>query len=90
LGSIALFGHVLAHRGQIEMALRALAFVEQHPSTLARDRLYNEPLLAGLGAELPATRFDEAAAWAAGQSLDEVVRWLEQSATSASSRFPIG
>jgi tetratricopeptide (TPR) repeat protein len=78
LGSIARLGHVLARRGQVETALRALAFAEQHPSVMARDRLYNEPLLAELHTELPATLFDEAAAWAAGHSLDEVVRWLEQ------------
>jgi tetratricopeptide (TPR) repeat protein len=77
LGSIALLGHVLARRGQVETALKALAFAEQHPAVMARDRLYNEPLLAELRSELPATLFDEAAAWAAGQSLDEVVRWLE-------------
>jgi tetratricopeptide (TPR) repeat protein len=78
LGSIALLGHVLARRGQVETALKALAFAEQHPSVMARDRLYNESLLAELHTELPATLFDEAAAWAAGHSLDEVVRWLEQ------------
>ncbi|RIK31090.1 MAG: hypothetical protein DCC55_36720 [Chloroflexi bacterium] len=77
LGSIARLGHVLARRGQIEVALRALAFVEQHPSAMARDRLFNEPLLAELRSELPATLFAEAAAWAASQSLEEVVHWLE-------------
>ena len=77
LGSIALLGHVLARRGQVETAIKALTFVEQHPSVMARDRLYNEPLLAELRSELPDRLFDEATAWATGQSLDEIVHWLE-------------
>jgi predicted ATPase/DNA-binding SARP family transcriptional activator/Tfp pilus assembly protein PilF len=77
LGSVALLGHVLARRGQIEAALRALAFVEEHPSVMARDRLYNEPLLVELRSELPANHFAEAAAWATSHSLEEVVQWLE-------------
>jgi predicted ATPase/DNA-binding SARP family transcriptional activator len=84
LGSISLLGHVLARRGQMKMALRALAFAEQHPAVMARDRLYNEPLLAELHSELLATYFDEATTWAAGQSLDEVVRWLEHSEVTVS------
>ncbi|MEZ4864229.1 MAG: tetratricopeptide repeat protein [Caldilineaceae bacterium] len=76
LGSIALLGHVLARRGQLETALRAIAFAEQHPAVMARDRLTNAPLLAELRSELSATLFDAAAAWAASQSLDDVVRWL--------------
>jgi predicted ATPase/DNA-binding SARP family transcriptional activator len=76
LGSVALLGHVLARRGEIEAALRALAFVEAHPATMARDHLYNEPLLTELRSELPAILFEQAAAWAAGHSLDEVVHWL--------------
>ncbi|HMN27709.1 MAG TPA: tetratricopeptide repeat protein [Caldilineaceae bacterium] len=84
LGSISLLGHVLARRGQMKMALRALTFAEQHPSVMARDRLYNEPLLAELHSELSVTFFDEATTWAAGQSLDEVVRWLEHSEVTVS------
>lgn len=76
LGSIALLGHVLARRGQLETALRAIAFAEQHPAVMARDRLTNAPLLAELRSELSTTLFDAAAAWAASQSLDDVVRWL--------------
>jgi tetratricopeptide (TPR) repeat protein len=78
LGSIALLGHALARRGQVETALRVLTFAEQHPATMARDRLYNEPLLAELRSELPATLFDAASAWVIGQSVDELVRWLQQ------------
>jgi predicted ATPase/DNA-binding SARP family transcriptional activator/Tfp pilus assembly protein PilF len=77
LGSIALLGHVLARRGQVERALRTLTFVEQHPAVMARDRLFNAPLLAELRSELPAAAFDKAAAWAAAHSLDEMVDWLE-------------
>ena len=83
LGSIARLGHVLARRGQLADALKALTFVEQHPVTMARDHLYNQPLLAELRSELPQTLFDTAAAWAAEQTLDGMVRWLlhDQSAT---------
>ncbi|MCL4860926.1 MAG: tetratricopeptide repeat protein [Caldilineaceae bacterium] len=84
LGSIALLGHVLARRGQVEAALRALTFAEQHPSVMARDRLYNEPLLAELRSELPARLFDEATAWITHQSLDDIVHWLEYNQAGAS------
>jgi len=73
LGSIACLGHVFARRGQLESALKALTFVEQHLVTMARDRLYNEPLLTELRSELPPTLFEQAAAWATGQTLDGVV-----------------
>ena len=77
LGSIARLGHVFARRGQLEAALKALTFVEQHSVTMARDHLYNQPLLAELHSELPATLFAEAAGWAAEQTLDSTVRWLQ-------------
>lgn len=77
LGSIGLWGHLFARRGQMEMALKALVFVQQHPSTMARDHLYNEPLLTELRSELSPLFFAEAAAWAADQTLDDVVRWLQ-------------
>ncbi|MDQ3250445.1 MAG: tetratricopeptide repeat protein [Chloroflexota bacterium] len=76
LGSIGLLGHLFARRGQLERALKALAFVEQHPATMARDRLYNEPILAELRSELAPALFEQAAAWATDQALDGVVRWL--------------
>lgn len=76
LGSIGQLGHLFARRGQLESALKALIFVEQHPATMARDHRYNEPLLAELRSELPATVFAQAVAWVAGQGLDSVVRWL--------------
>jgi len=76
LGSIALLGHLFARRGQLETALKALAFVEQHPATMARDRLYNQPLLAELRSELPPMLFEQAAVWTAEQALDGVARWL--------------
>lgn len=44
---------------------------------MARDHLYNQPLLAELHSELPATLFAEAAGWAAEQTLDSAVRWLQ-------------
>jgi len=76
LGSIACLGHIFARRGQLESALKALTFVEQHPVTMARDRLYNEPLLTELRSELPPSVFEQAATWAANQGLDDVVQWL--------------
>lgn len=76
LGSIGQLGHVFARRGQLDSALKALLFVEQHPATMARDHLYNEPLLVELRSELPATVFAQAAAWAASQGVESVVRWL--------------
>ena len=76
LGSIACLGHVFARRGQLESALKALTFVEQHLVTMARDRLYNEPLLTELRSELAPPLFEQAAAWATGQTLDGVVHWL--------------
>ncbi len=76
LGSVGLWGHLFARRGQLEMALKALLFVEQNPATMARDHLYNEPLLTELRSELSPLLFVEAAAWAAAQTLDAVVRWL--------------
>jgi predicted ATPase/DNA-binding SARP family transcriptional activator/predicted negative regulator of RcsB-dependent stress response len=80
LGSIGLLAHLFARRGQVEEAIKALLYVEQHPATLARDRVYNEPLLAELRSELPPALFEQAAAWAATQTLDDVVRWLLQGA----------
>jgi predicted ATPase len=80
LGSIGLLGHLLARRGQVEEAIKALLYVEQHPATLARDLVYNQPLLAELRSELLATLFEQTAAWAASQTLDDVVRWLLQGA----------
>jgi hypothetical protein len=44
---------------------------------MARDRLYNEPLLAELRSELSPAHFDAAAAWAATQTLDGVVAWID-------------
>jgi len=82
LGSIALLGHLFARRGQIEHALKALLFVEQHPSTMARDRLYNEPLLAELRGELDARLFTQAEAWVTEQTLDDVAHWLAPSEAS--------
>ncbi len=76
LGSIARLGHLFARRGQLEAALKALTFVEQHPVTMARDHLYNQPLLAELRSELPVALFEATAAWAADQVVDGVVRWL--------------
>lgn len=87
LGSIGLLGHLFARRGQMEIALKALTFVEQHPSTMARDRLYNQPLLTELRSELTPALFEQAAAWAAGQSLDSMVRWLLHSESSFSNSF---
>jgi tetratricopeptide (TPR) repeat protein len=80
LGSIGLLGHLLARRGQVEEVIKALLYVEQHPATLARDLVYNQPLLAELRSELLATLFEQTAAWAASQTLDDVVRWLLQGA----------
>lgn len=81
LGSIGLLGHVFARRGQLEDALKLLAFAERHPSIMARDRLYHQPLLAELHSELEPALFEWAAAWAAGQTLDEVIHWLLYSAS---------
>ncbi|MEZ4706155.1 MAG: tetratricopeptide repeat protein [Caldilineaceae bacterium] len=78
LGSIALLGHLFARRGQVEAAIKALTFVEQHRATLARDKLYNQPLLDELRSELPPELFAQAKAWADNQTLDEVVEWLQQ------------
>lgn len=78
LGSIALLGHLFARRSQLESALKALAFVEQHPATMARDKLYNQPLLNELRSELPPDLFEQAKAWASGQTLDALVDWLQQ------------
>ena len=75
LNSVGLLGHLFARRGQLDAAIRALLFVEQHSATLARDKAYNQPLLAELRSELPSL-FEKAATWTAHQTLDEVVRWL--------------
>ncbi len=76
LGSIGRLGHLFARRGHLEAALKALAFVEQHPVTMERDRLYNQPLLTELRSELDPTWFEQAAAWAANQTLDHMIDWL--------------
>ena len=76
LGSIGLLGHLFARRGQLEQALNALTFVEAHPATMARDHLYNAPLLAELRSELDQAHLAVATAWAGAQTLDTVVRWL--------------
>ncbi|MCX6047089.1 MAG: BTAD domain-containing putative transcriptional regulator [Chloroflexi bacterium] len=78
LGSVGLLGHLFARRGQVEAALKALIFVEQHPASMARDKVYNQPLLAELRSELPPALWEQAATWADGQSLDDVVQWLRQ------------
>ncbi|MFN8445757.1 MAG: BTAD domain-containing putative transcriptional regulator [Caldilineaceae bacterium] len=76
LGSIGLLGHVFAHRGQMEAALKALLFVEQHPSTMARDKVYNQPILTELRSELPPELLTQTATWATGQTTEGVVHWL--------------
>ncbi|MCB0089026.1 MAG: hypothetical protein KDE54_14040 [Caldilineaceae bacterium] len=45
---------------------------------MARDKLYNQPLLDELRSELPPALFEQAKAWASGQTLDDVVDWLQQ------------
>lgn len=70
----------LAQRVQVDAALKALLFVEQHPATLARDKATNQILLAELRSELPAVVVAQAEGWVVGQTLDEVVRWLLHSA----------
>lgn len=75
MNSVGLLGHLLARRRQLEAALKALLYVEQHPASLARDKTYNQPLLAELRSELPAL-FEQAATWTANQPLDDMVRWL--------------
>lgn len=82
LGSISLLAHLLARRGRVESALKALTFAEQHPATMARDRLYNQPLLAELRSELDPKILEHASAWAASQGLDDVVLWLLHGETS--------
>lgn len=84
LGSVGLLGHLFARRGQVEAALKALIFVEQHPASMARDKVYNQPLLAELRSELPPALCEQAATWAEGQSLDDVVRWLRQEESTLS------
>ncbi len=76
LGSIGLMGHLFARRDQGEAALRVLLSVEQHPASFARDKVYNQPLLAQLRSALPPQRVEQAAAWAASQTIDDLVRWL--------------
>ncbi|MEZ4735440.1 MAG: BTAD domain-containing putative transcriptional regulator [Caldilineaceae bacterium] len=76
LGSVGLLGHAFAGRGQVEAALKALLYVEQHPATMARDKAYNHPLLNDLRSKLPATLFAQTETWVAGQTLADVVRWL--------------
>ncbi len=85
LGSIGLLGHLFARRGQLAQALNALTFVEGHPATMARDHLYNAPLLAELRSELDQAHLTVATAWAGAQTLDTVVRWLLHGENS----FPI-
>ena len=75
LCSIGLLGHIAAHHGQWEEALKALLFVEQHPATLAQDKVYNQPLLTDLRRRLSPALMEQAMSWAANQTLDEVVRW---------------
>lgn len=75
LNSVGLLGHLFAQRGQLDAAIRALLYVEQHPATLARDKAYNQSLLAELRSELPSL-FEEATNWTVHQTLDDVVRWL--------------
>jgi tetratricopeptide (TPR) repeat protein len=86
LCSIGLLGHVAAHRGQWEEALKALIFVDQHPATMALDKVYNQSLFADLQSKLPPSLFEQTMSWAAGQTLDDVARWSLRSA----SLFPVG
>ncbi|MEZ4681014.1 MAG: tetratricopeptide repeat protein [Caldilineaceae bacterium] len=76
LTSVGLLGHLFAHRGQLEAAIRALLFVDQHPATAANDKAHNQQLLTELRSELPAALFAQAAGWVATQTLDDVARWL--------------
>lgn len=76
LGSIGLWGHLFAHRGQLDLALKALIFVEQHPATMAHDRHYNETLLSELRSELTPAFVAQVAAGATEQTLDDLVRWM--------------
>lgn len=74
---------------QLAAAIRALLYVEQHPATLARDKAYNQPLLAELRSELPAL-LEQAATWTADQTLDDVVRWLLYDASAPPSSLLSG
>lgn len=76
LGCAAVLAQTWARAGRLAETLRILYFVEQHPSTMARDRAYIDELFHELRAELPQTILDEALAWAESHAVDELVAWL--------------
>lgn len=78
LSSIAYLAHVWARRGNVEPALRALLYVDQHPATLARDKNFNTTLLAACREALAPAIITEAAAWGKTKQLDDVVAWINE------------
>jgi tetratricopeptide (TPR) repeat protein len=77
LRSIASLAHVWAQRGNVEAALRALLYVDQHPAALAQDKHFNATLLAAWRQTLAPEILTEATAWATTQQLDDVVAWID-------------
>ena len=77
LSSIAYVAHVWARRGNVEPALRALLYVDQHPATLARDKHFNATLLAAWREALAPEILTKAGAWGKTKQLDDVVTWID-------------
>jgi len=78
LSSITYLAHVWARRGSVQLALRALLYVDQHPATLARDKHFNATLLATLRGALGPENITAAAAWSKTKQLDDVVTWIDR------------
>jgi len=78
LSSIAYVAHVWARRGNVETALRALLYVDQHPAALARDKHFNATLLAAWRQALAPEIIAEAVAWGKTKQLDDVVTWIDR------------
>jgi tetratricopeptide (TPR) repeat protein len=77
LSSISYLAHVWARRGNVELALRALLYVDQHPAALARDKNFNATLLAALREALAPEIIIEAVAWGKTKQLDDIVTWID-------------
>jgi predicted ATPase/DNA-binding SARP family transcriptional activator len=77
LDAFLIFAQVWMQQGQVNAALRALCFVEQHPVTTKWMHRETQTLLDELIAELPAEIVTQAKAWAAGQTWEEVAAWVQ-------------
>jgi predicted ATPase/DNA-binding SARP family transcriptional activator len=77
LTTISLFARVWMQQGRVKQALQALWFVTHQPAASARLKQEVQALLDELIAELPPAVVAQAQQWAAAQTMEEMIAWVE-------------